>query len=331
MTDAVRFSSIHEVILNSMGEAVYVTDRSMRIQYANPAAERLTGYTFDESVGRYCSTIFCEQSDLCAGNCPPKLAMSEKKAVLHRDALTKTKVGEVRETQISASPYTEDGECFGAVIVIKDVSDLKAAENRVRRQNLFLTSVIDALPHPFYVIDANSYRLLLVNKAASRSGRQDRTSCHEFSHDSPEPCSGADHPCPHREVKLTGKPVMVEHRYVLGNGSVRDMEVHGFPIFNDRGAIIQVIEYCIDITDRKRAAEERERLIAELQEALKEVKMLSGLLPVCSSCRKIKDEQGAWSSLESYISDHTEAQFSHGICPECAQKLYPDFYKKKSS
>jgi len=79
-----------------------------------------------------------------------------------------------------------------------------------------------------------------------------------------------------------------------------------------------------DISERKAAEAERERLIGELQEALARVKTLSGLLPMCASCRKIRDKQGAWHNLESYIRQHTEADFSHGICPECRRRLYPE-------
>jgi len=79
-----------------------------------------------------------------------------------------------------------------------------------------------------------------------------------------------------------------------------------------------------DISQRKAADAERERLIGELQEALTRVKTLSGLLPMCASCRKIRDKQGAWHNLESYIRQHTEADFSHGICPECRRRLYPE-------
>lgn len=79
-----------------------------------------------------------------------------------------------------------------------------------------------------------------------------------------------------------------------------------------------------DITERKAAEAERERLIKELQEAIGRVKTLSGLLPICASCRKIRDAQGAWHHLERYIREHTEADFSHGICPDCRRRLYPE-------
>jgi CheY-like chemotaxis protein len=68
---------------------------------------------------------------------------------------------------------------------------------------------------------------------------------------------------------------------------------------------------------------------AELQKALVEIKTLSGLLPICASCKKIRDDQGYWTQLESYISEHSEAEFTHGCCPDCMKKLYPDFYAKK--
>ena len=71
---------------------------------------------------------------------------------------------------------------------------------------------------------------------------------------------------------------------------------------------------------------ELHRLNAELQDALAQVKTLSGLLPICSSCKKIRDDQGYWNQLEVYIQDHSEAVFSHSLCPDCAKKLYPEIF-----
>ena len=65
---------------------------------------------------------------------------------------------------------------------------------------------------------------------------------------------------------------------------------------------------------------------AELQEALAKIRTLTGFLPICASCKKIRDDKGYWTQIETYIRDHSEAEFSHGICPECAKKLYPDLY-----
>ena len=74
---------------------------------------------------------------------------------------------------------------------------------------------------------------------------------------------------------------------------------------------------------------EKSEIIADLQEALAKVKTLSGFLPICASCKKIRDDKGYWNHVEAYISEHSEAEFSHGVCPGCAKKLYPDIYHDK--
>ena len=82
-----------------------------------------------------------------------------------------------------------------------------------------------------------------------------------------------------------------------------------------------------DITDRKKFEQEREKLIHELQVALAEVKTLSGLLPICASCKKIRNDKGYWTQIEGYIREHTNADFSHSLCPDCAKKLYPEEFQ----
>ncbi|HAM49878.1 MAG TPA: hypothetical protein DCP92_03990 [Nitrospiraceae bacterium] len=77
-----------------------------------------------------------------------------------------------------------------------------------------------------------------------------------------------------------------------------------------------------------RYAIERKKMVLELQEALSNVKQLSGLLPICSSCKNIRDDRGYWTRVESYIRDHSDAEFTHSVCPECTKKLYPEFYEQ---
>jgi len=108
------------------------------------------------------------------------------------------------------------------------------------------------------------------------------------------------------------------------NGSTVWVECVVSFIRDDDGGIIGVHGVSRDITERKKAAAEKERLIGELQQALADVKVLSGMLPICANCKKIRDDEGYWNQIESYITRHSDAVFSHGICPECARKLYPD-------
>jgi len=96
------------------------------------------------------------------------------------------------------------------------------------------------------------------------------------------------------------------------------------PLRDRRGRLAGRLVVLHDITKSKRLQEERERLIVELQRALTEVKTLSGLLPICANCKKIRDDQGYWRSVEDYVGSHAEVEFTHGICPECMKKLYPE-------
>ncbi len=77
-----------------------------------------------------------------------------------------------------------------------------------------------------------------------------------------------------------------------------------------------------------RYAIERKKLLAQLEQSMKEIRKLRGFLPICSNCKKIRDDKGYWTQVEIYISEHSEAEFSHGICPDCARKMYPKYYQK---
>jgi len=111
----------------------------------------------------------------------------------------------------------------------------------------------------------------------------------------------------------SGEPFITENLVSLLNGKDQ--------------AIWRLVYVVRDISEQKSAEQERERLITELSEALRKVKKLSGLLPICASCKKIRDDEGYWQHVEQYIRDHSEAEFSHGICPTCQKELYGDIFK----
>jgi len=85
-----------------------------------------------------------------------------------------------------------------------------------------------------------------------------------------------------------------------------------------------MIGVMVDIAERKQAEKQRDKLISELQKTLSEVKTLRGFLPICSYCKKIRVDKGYWNQIETYIQDHSDTEFSHSICQECAKKYYPD-------
>jgi len=93
-------------------------------------------------------------------------------------------------------------------------------------------------------------------------------------------------------------------------------------IEDSTGQMLFVLVMVEDISERRRAAAEREQMIDELKEALASVKTLRGLIPICASCKKIRDDKGYWSQVEVYVRDRSDAEFSHGICPDCMKTLY---------
>ena len=102
-------------------------------------------------------------------------------------------------------------------------------------------------------------------------------------------------------------------------------------LFDTRHAPAGTLIICRDISLRKKTEQDREQLIEELQDALANVKTLSGMLPICANCKKIRDDEGYWDQVERYISRHTSAEFTHGICPDCAKKTLDEFYRTKKT
>ena len=78
----------------------------------------------------------------------------------------------------------------------------------------------------------------------------------------------------------------------------------------------------------RRHVQERDNLLKQLHAAAANIKILRGLIPICAACKKIRDDKGYWNQIEIYVADHSEADFTHGVCPECAKRLYPDAYKE---
>ncbi len=144
---------------------------------------------------------------------------------------------------------------------------------------------------------------------------------------------GTDHTirsCPLPRMLKTKKRESVEVEVSEG----RWMLITVDPISNGAGEMIGAVHITRDITQRILIENERKILVKELKNALARIKTLNGLIPICSTCKKIRDDTGYWNLIESYIESHSDAAFSHGICPECSDRLYgkEDWYidmKKK--
>jgi signal transduction histidine kinase len=137
----------------------------------------------------------------------------------------------------------------------REIADCRQMRERIKEQNEFINHVIESLTHPFYVVDANDYTIKMANSAALGGRIASGTTCYVVTHRRAAPCDGREHSCPLQLVKQTKKPVTLEHIHFDRNGNPRNFEVHGYPIFDDQDNVVQMIEYSLDITDRKKMEE----------------------------------------------------------------------------
>lgn len=129
-------------------------------------------------------------------------------------------------------------------------------DSQLRQRNEFLNNVIESLPHPFYVLDASNYRIKMANSAAGAGELTEQTTCYALTHHRKTPCDGVEHACPLQIVKKTKQPVILEHIHYDKEGNPRNVEVHAYPIFDESGNVAQMIEYSLDISERKKMEEE---------------------------------------------------------------------------
>ena len=140
----------------------------------------------------------------------------------------------------------------------KDIKDNLFLKNNIIKadhlQNQLLKNVLESITHPLYVVDVNDYTIKIANSAATTMGVISKTTtCYALTHKRDRPCDGKEHVCPLKTLKTTKKPVFLEHIHFDKNGDVIYVEIHGYPIFDDQGNVVQMIEYTLDITERKLA------------------------------------------------------------------------------
>ena len=215
----------------------------------------------------------------------------------------------------------------------EDITERKLAEEALKESEAKYRALAEQIPAITYIADLDeaSTTLYISPQILSILG----VSQTEYMADSDywrKHVHSDDYDRVRAEVALShaqGQKFESEYRMLAKDGRIVWIRDEAMIMPNDTGKPLCLQGIMQDITQHKRMEEEREELIHGLQEALAKVKKLSGLLPICASCKKIRDDKGYWNQIESYIQEHSEADFSHGICPECARKLYPDLYKEK--
>lgn len=212
---------------------------------------------------------------------------------------------------------------FGIVISVT-ISQRRRAEEALRESERRYRELAESIGDVFLAVDKGS-RVTYWNKASERLtgiSAQDAMGRLLFDLLPEMKDSSVGRVC--LETLATQQPRTVTSERQEG-GMAPALEFDIYPSHNGLSIFVR------DITEHRRADREREELIFQLQDALTNVKTLKGLLPICANCKRIRDDQGYWRTVETYVRDHTEAEFTHGLCPDCARKLYPDYVEGRQS
>ncbi len=254
------------LIFDAAGDGMLVIDTDFNIIKVNRSfaglcektAESITGRKcFDVCPGPACHTARCHLTRVLDGE---EYFEDEKERVLSNGA-------DIYCLVTTTAYRDHDGRLLGIVQNFKDITRRKQAETALRRQKDFLQNALDALTYPFYVIDVKDYKIKLANKAAHSGKYRQGITCYQLTHNRNSPCSDDKHQCTLKEVKRTGRPVVLEHLHSTGAGEKRNVEVHAYPIFDEQGELSQIIEYCLDITERRWKEEERRRLTTAIEQS----------------------------------------------------------------
>ena len=323
-------------MLNAVAVPLFVVDGDARVLAANDAAKEVFGYSKDPFLlplgGEVLHCLHahdvpeaCGQLPICE-SCVIRTTVSKSLqapgGIHRRIKLQQVKDGRSRtlELEISARPLPQ----WASDATLLTVEDVTEAEHALRDSEERYRNLVESSP-AFICLHKLDGTLISVNPAAADSlgyrpedapGRSVR----DFMVNGDNFAQYAD------QLSASGE-ASGEMLMQTSTGDVRTWAYRNRMVRPSEGQEPYVLGLAIDVTERRRAEAERERLIAELQVAVNTVNTLQGILPICASCKNIRDDRGKWTAVEVYVRERSAAKFSHGICPDCARRLYPEYTK----
>ena len=292
----------------------------------NPAAERIYGYSAEEITGRSVSILApADRPDEL-----PQLLERIKRGegIPPFETVRVRKDGKHINVSLTISPIKDfTGKIIGASAIARDITELKQAQEALRRSEQELADFFENAPVALKWTGPDGY-ILRVNQA--------ELDLLGYTH---EEYVGHHIAGFHSDQEVVNEILQrlarhetvdnYEARLRCKDGSIKHVLISSNVLWRT-GKFVHTRWFTRDITERKRSEDERAKLVVELQEALASVKTLSGLLPICAWCKKVRDDEGYWNQLETYIQTHSDTQFTHGICPECIKKHHPRYADKDS-
>ena len=308
------------LVLAGTRDIIYTADARGRITYVSPQIATL-GYTPEEVVG---TEMFAY---IHPDDRPSVMALFlealEREMGLVNCFRIVARDGRAIPFEESSKVTRRDGRGVGISGILRDITARREMEAALRESEARLRELVDRTGTGFVLIDEKGVvvdvnepyaRLIGAPGVAAVVGR----SVIEWT----APDERARNAATVERCARDGFIKDFETVYQRPDGSRAHIVIDATVRQETRGK--RIVSYCRDITGRKQAEAEREAIIAELQESLAKVKQLSGIIPICMHCKKVRDDQGYWKQVETFIRSHSEAEFSHGLCPDCIAKYYPE-------
>lgn len=304
-------------VVNSMRDGLAIIGKDGVLQFTNQAFSEIYQYSREELVGSHAKRLihsdYNHVFDSFLKDMESVGHFSGETVDVRKDGTTFN--AEVRGTKL----HIRGQKCL--LVVIRDITERKTADFLLKRQEEFYRSLFEKNMSAILLLNPDDGSIFDANPSACEFYGYSRNQLRKMAITEINTLS-------ENEVFEEMQKAKAEERkyfnftHRLSNRTVRDVEVFSGPVIVGGKTLLCSIIH--DISERLLAEKDRERLIGELKAALLEVKKMSGLLPICSSCKKIRDDKGYWNQIETFIREHSDAEFSHGLCPECARKLYPE-------
>ncbi|MHA1909826.1 MAG: ATP-binding protein, partial [Candidatus Thorarchaeota archaeon] len=248
----------HRLLVESMHDMVFVFDSEDKYSEYYASSDHYLYRPAEQFLGRHVSEVLPEEISTTFLSTSESIRRNGKPLSIEYQLEIEGKI-EWFEATLSIH---DDGRSI--VSVVRNITTRKQKEHELRTASDFLEKVIESLTHPFYVIDANDYSVVLANSAARLGDIGNHQTCYKLTHQLDHPCDSRDAACPLIMVKETKEPVAVEHVHIDKDGTPRAHMVHGFPILDENGEVVQMIEYNLDITEQRDVLESLNRQKEEL-------------------------------------------------------------------
>jgi PAS domain S-box-containing protein len=313
--------SARELLEIAAFPVVITTVQGGLLRYLNRAAERLFGFAPGTAVGQRGGDYWVEED----ARVRYRDALVAEREVVDLEVLLRRVDGATFWGSVSANVTTFEGEPV-VLAAVTDVTARRRAETRLRESERRYRMLTDNMLDVLWTLDVATGRFSYVSPSIERlRGLTVEEALAERVEDALTPESFARVQAELAKLGAGEEPsTMNVFDQPCRDGSVKHVEIATRVLRDEAGRPVEVLGVSRDATRRVEAQAARERLVEELRRALAEVKRLSGLIPICSYCKKVRDDAGFWSAVEAYVSKRSEAWFSHSICPTCSALHFPD-------